>query len=45
MVCDVFGGTWGLCCVVPNAVMALRLFANAQKPGGANPPRFSSGNL
>jgi ATP synthase protein I len=30
----------GLCCVVPNAVMAVRLFASAQKPGGANPAAF-----
>jgi ATP synthase protein I len=30
----------GICCVVPNAVMALRLFASAQKPGGANPATF-----
>jgi ATP synthase protein I len=30
----------GLCCVVPNAVMAVRLFASAQKPGGANPATF-----
>jgi ATP synthase protein I len=30
----------GLCCVVPNAVMALRLYAGAQKPGGANPAAF-----
>src|SRR5205823_6366232 len=27
----------GVCCVVPNAVMAVRLFASARKPGGANP--------
>ena len=30
----------GICCVVPNAVMALRLFASTQKPGGANPATF-----
>lgn len=30
----------GLCCVVPNGVMAVRLFASAQKPGGANPATF-----
>jgi ATP synthase protein I len=30
----------GLCCVVPNGVMALRLFAGTQKPGGANPATF-----
>jgi ATP synthase protein I len=27
----------GLCCVVPNGLFALRLFANAKKPGSANP--------
>jgi ATP synthase protein I len=30
----------GLCCVVPNGVMAVRLFAGARKPGGANPATF-----
>jgi ATP synthase protein I len=30
----------GICCVVPNAVMALRLFASSQKPGGPNPATF-----
>jgi ATP synthase protein I len=30
----------GLCCVVPNGVMAMRLFASAQQPGGANPATF-----
>lgn len=30
----------GICCVVPNAIMALRLFAGTQKPGGANPAAF-----
>ena len=29
----------GLCCVVPNAIMALRLFAST-KAGGANPFSF-----
>jgi ATP synthase protein I len=33
-------GLGGLCCVVPNGVMAVRLFASAQKPGGANPATF-----
>lgn len=33
----VFGG---LCCVLPNAVFALRLFANTKKPGGADPISF-----
>jgi ATP synthase protein I len=35
----------GLCCVVPNALFALRLFANAQKPGGANPMTFFIGEF
>jgi ATP synthase protein I len=30
----------GICCVVPNAIMAVRLFAATQKPGGANPATF-----
>lgn len=30
----------GLCCVVPNSIMAVRLFANAQKAGGASPAAF-----
>lgn len=30
----------GLCCVVPNTVFALRLFAGTHKPGGANPMTF-----
>jgi ATP synthase protein I len=30
----------GLCCVVPNGVVALRLFAGSHKPGGANPATF-----
>jgi ATP synthase protein I len=30
----------GMCCVVPNGIMAFRLFASAQKPGGANPATF-----
>jgi ATP synthase protein I len=30
----------GICCVVPNGIMAFRLFASAQKPGGANPATF-----
>ncbi len=30
----------GICCVLPNGIMALRLFAAAQKPGGANPFSF-----
>ncbi|MBV8632916.1 MAG: ATP synthase subunit I, partial [Burkholderiaceae bacterium] len=35
----------GLCCVVPNAVFALRLFANAQKLGAANPMTFFIGEF
>lgn len=30
----------GICCVVPNGIMALRLFAGTQKVGGANPAAF-----
>ncbi len=30
----------GLCCVVPNGIMAVRLFANAQRAGGASPATF-----
>jgi ATP synthase protein I len=30
----------GICCVVPNAIMAVRLFAGTKKPGGANPATF-----
>ena len=30
----------GICCVGPNAVMALRLFASSRKLGGANPFTF-----
>jgi ATP synthase protein I len=37
MLSAVFGG---LCCVVPNGIMALRLFASSQKVGGANPATF-----
>ena len=35
----------GFCCVVPNGLFALRLFANAQKPGGANPMTFMVGEF
>ncbi|HXA47734.1 MAG TPA: ATP synthase subunit I [Burkholderiaceae bacterium] len=35
----------GLCCVVPNSLFALRLFANAQKAGGANPMSFIIGEF
>ena len=35
----------GLCCVVPNALFALRLFANVQKGAGANPMTFFIGEF
>lgn len=35
----------GLCCVVPNALFALRLFASARKPEGANPMTFFIGEF
>ena len=35
----------GLCCVVPNGLFALRLFVNAQRPGGANPMTFVIGEF
>ena len=35
----------GLCCVVPNGLFALRLFASAQKPGGADPMSFFIGEF
>lgn len=35
----------GLCCVVPNSLFALRLFANAQKAGNANPMSFFIGEF
>ncbi len=35
----------GLCCVLPNALFALRLFASAQKVGGANPMSFFIGEF
>jgi ATP synthase protein I len=35
----------GLCCVVPNALFALRLFASAQRPGAANPMTFFIGEF
>ena len=30
----------GVCCVVPNGIMAFRLFASSQKMGGPNPATF-----
>jgi ATP synthase protein I len=35
----------GLCCVIPNSLFALRLFANAQKAGAANPMSFFIGEF
>ena len=35
----------GLCCVVPNALFALRLFTDAQRPGGASPMTFFIGEF
>lgn len=35
----------GLCCVVPNGLFALRLFASVRKPGGANPMSFFIGEF
>lgn len=35
----------GLCCVVPNGLFALRLFANAQRLGAANPMSFFIGEF
>ena len=35
----------GLCCVVPNGLFALRLFANAQKLAAANPMSFFIGEF
>lgn len=35
----------GFCCVVPNGLFALRLFASAQRPGGANPMTFMVGEF
>jgi ATP synthase protein I len=37
MVSAIFGG---LCCVVPNAIMAGRLFLNTKRAGGADPISF-----
>ena len=35
----------GICCVVPNGLFALRLFANARGTGGANPMSFFIGEF
>ncbi|TWC69663.1 ATP synthase subunit I [Herbaspirillum sp. SJZ099] len=35
----------GICCVVPNALFALRLYVSARKPGGTNPMTFFFGEF
>jgi ATP synthase protein I len=35
----------GMCCVVPNGLFALRLFASARKPGEVNPMTFFIGEF
>ncbi|EJN09772.1 ATP synthase subunit I [Herbaspirillum sp. YR522] len=35
----------GICCVVPNALFALRLFVSARKPGGTDPMAFFFGEF
>jgi ATP synthase protein I len=35
----------GLCCVVPNGLFALRLFASSRKPGTVNPMTFLIGEF
>ena len=35
----------GLCCALPNALFALRLYASTFKPGGANPATFFIGEF
>lgn len=35
----------GICCVVPNALFAVRLFMAARKPGGTNPMAFFFGEF
>ena len=35
----------GLCCVVPNALFALRVFASTQRANGANPMSFFIGEF
>jgi ATP synthase protein I len=42
MVSAVLGG---LCCVVPNGLFALRLFADTKKEGGASPITFFIGEF
>ena len=35
----------GLCCIVPNSLFAMRLFANSQKAEAANPMSFFIGEF
>lgn len=35
----------GLCCAIPNALFAARLYFNAKKPGGATPVGFFIGEF
>jgi len=35
----------GLCCALPNALFALRLYAGTHRPGGANPLTFFTGEF
>lgn len=35
----------GLCCLVPNALFAWRLYLNARKPGGGSPMAFFIGEF
>lgn len=35
----------GLCCVVPNGLLALRLYSNARRPGVINPMSFLIGEF
>ena len=35
----------GLCCAIPNALFALRLYVGTHRPGGANPFIFFTGEF
>lgn len=35
----------GLCCAIPNALFAARLYVSGHKPGGANPVTFFIGEF
>jgi len=35
----------GICCFIPNALFALRLYTSARKPGGADPMTFLFGEF